>query len=195
MRTGRSVAIAGNDLSRLINTLEAHHAEERAATDAAVAAFAGKLGTPLHEPPEHELLRARAAEIEAAALGMRSQRGVLLEHLLGLRAPLVDVILEVHGGEAPDTTLAAHVEPHTTLPAPTPIPGLDLDADGRLRILDKTLKWSRQITYGQAVMALGPCHVLAYAIEHPTPEATALGAQLFEAGERLRGFLFRTFQY
>lgn len=135
----------------------------------------------------------QARDIETAAIGMRSQRGVLLEHLLAMRTALVDVILEAHALQPADAALAAHVEAHTTLPAPTPLG--DPDLDGRLRLMDKTLKWSRQATYSQVGMALGPAHLLAHLIEHPSPEAVALRADLIEASERLRGFIVRTFPY
>lgn len=194
-RHSNAVSLAANDLSRLINTLEAHHAEELPAMDEAIAAFVVKFEAVPVAATGRKLLFETARDIETAAVGMRSQRGALLDHLLGLRGALVDVILEAHRSQPPDAMLAAHVEPYTTLPAPKPISGLDLDKDDRVRMLDKTLKWSRQVTYGQAVLALGPCHLLAEIIEHPTPEARKLRADLAEASERLRGFLFRTFQY
>lgn len=192
-RVATAVLIACNDLSRTVNTLEHHHAEELPAMDAAIAAFATELDAAPDAEPGRMPALLQARDIETAAIGMRSQRGVLLEHLLAMRAALVDVMLEAHALQPADVALGAHVEPHATPPAPTPLGAPDLE--GRLRLMDKTLKWSRQATYSQAVMALGPAHLLAHLIEHPAPEAEALRADLIEASERLRGFIVRTFPY
>jgi hypothetical protein len=59
----------------------------------------------------------------------------------------------------------------------------------RLRILDATLRWSRETSYGYAVAALGPSYLLSYVIEYPTPSAGALRTAVTEARDALLTFL------
>jgi len=187
------VTTACNDLSRAINTLEAHHGDEQPATDAAMARFMVTFDAAPESLPGRGLVLSHARSIEERAFTLRNQRRAVLDRLLALRAPIVDVLFEAHSLLGEDATFAAHVEAHRTTAAPKSGAELDLEMPDRLRILEKTLRWSRQQTYGYAIAALAPCYALSHALAHPTREASDLSRALAEAREHLRTFIYGGF--
>ena len=82
-RTRKHVSIACNDLSRAINTLEAHHLEQQSAFQGAIAGVNTKLDGEAED--RARLIAEAVAQVEAQAVKLREARELLLERLLPLR--------------------------------------------------------------------------------------------------------------
>lgn len=180
-RTGKPIRHACHDLSQAINGLHQHAEEAPAAFDLAyneaLTANAGseQLGT--------ELARS-FRDFTAVNEALRVQRRDLLEVLLPLREPLVDVLLEendsrpggLQGGVAP------YEDP---TPAPRPLTGIELSPRDHLRVLSGTLEWTMGITKHWVLRGIGPAYALSWLIEHPTPEARHVREAARDVHQRL----------
>ena len=184
--TSKPAHIAANELSRAINALNAHHEREPAVWETNSSALRAGADSCDAAPPD---AATRAEVLHQRAAALRASRADLLETLLPLREPLVDLLIEEHAMAAPGAMFTAHVEPRAPEDPPEAMGGVDLDWPERLRVLDQTLRWTLRITRGTAGHALGPAYLLSYVIEHPTPDASNLRAAVTEARDELAALL------
>ena len=175
-RLRKPVELSAERLSRAINGLTVHHANEPNAVSA--AAFEA---LPLPD----------AARLARIASDLRAARSDVLERLTTLRDPLIDVVAEAHSLLPANAQRSAYVDPDPQMAAPTPLAGLDLEPNEKLRILLLNLNWTQDMSRWLALEAFGSSSALAPLIEHPTPQATALRENLDEALVKLREFILR----
>jgi hypothetical protein len=177
-RLRKPVELSAERLSRAINGLTAHHADEpKAVSAAAFDALA-------HTEPD-------AARLARIAGELRAVRSKLLERLEALRDPLLDVAAEARSLLPADAQRSQYVQPDPQIPPPTPLLGLDLEPHEQLRILLLNLEWTQDQSRRLALEAFGACSALAPLIEHPTQDATALRSNLDDALVRLGEFILR----
>jgi hypothetical protein len=175
-RLRKAVGLSAERLSRAINGLTVHHADEPNAVSA--AAFEA---LPLPD----------AARLARIASDLRAARSEVLERLAALRDPLLDLVAEAHGLLPASAQRSPYVDPDPQMPAPTPLAGLDLEPNEKLRVLLLNLNWTQDMSRWLALEAFGSSSTLAPLIEHPTQEATALRESLDEALVKLREFILR----
>lgn len=175
-RLRKPVELSAERLSRAINGLTLHHANESISVSA--AAFEA---LPVPD----------AARLARIASDLRAARSHVLEHLATLRDPLLDVVAEAHSLLPASAQRSAYVDPDPQMPAPTPLAGLELEPNEKLRILLLNLNWTQDLSRWLALEAFGSGSALALLIEHPTQEATALRASLDESLVKLREFILR----
>jgi hypothetical protein len=175
-RLRKPVQLAAERLSRAINGLTVHHANESNAVSA--AAFEA---LPLPD----------AARLARIANDLRAARSELTECLEELRDPLLDLVAEAHSLLPANAQRSPYVDPDPQIPAPTPLGGLVLEPHEKLRVLLLNLNWTQDTSRWLALEAFGSCSALAPLIEHPTQEATALRNNLDGALVELREFILR----
>jgi hypothetical protein len=187
--TRKPVTVACNELSRAINALDRHNVDERDGFDenlASASAVAAAL------PDGEAAAAARAIDvIKQAAARLRVHRNEALQPMLALRAQLVDALLEAQDMLPADARHTAHVEPGSPPPMPRPVGGLEPGAADWVRVLAETYRWTRDLTLGNAALAIGPAYLLGYVIEHPTPEASKLRADAQAIGDHARRLIHR----
>jgi hypothetical protein len=184
--TRKPVRIACGALARAIGTLNAHHEDEETAFGEAVSGCIAKMDAA--PEGDQELALRRVTQMERAAERLRGDRAVLLVGLLDLRPTLADVLIEERDLHV-STLFGADVESELTASPPKRLGGRDIPLGDRLYVLEATLRWTQQTSYGCVAVALGPAYLLSYVIEHPTPEASAFRKAVTEAQERLQTFL------
>jgi hypothetical protein len=184
-----SVSLACQALSRAINALNEHHAEERDGFASSLAVARRKLD----DRPENAVAGATQAiqVIEQSASRLRDEREAALARLLAMREQLVDVILEGNALFPDDAPLSADVEAERLPTAPKPLLGAEPRPDEAIRVLADTYIWTRDTTHGCAMLALGPLYRLGLVIEHPTPEASKLRADARMVCDEVRRLLYR----
>jgi hypothetical protein len=84
--------------------------------------------------------------------------------MLAMRPQLVDVLFEAHGMLPDDAMFTAHVEPGLMQQAPRPLGGIELDAASWIRVLGETYGWTRDLTLGNASLAIGPLYLLGFGV-------------------------------
>jgi hypothetical protein len=182
-RLRKPVELSAERLSRAINGLDKHHADEPKAVSA--AAFEAL------DPSDAAGLAQDAARLARIAGGLREARTELLVSIATLRDPLLDLITEARSLLPANAQRPPYVDPDPQMPAPTPLAGLELEPAEKLRILLLNLTWTQDTSRWLALEAFGSSSALAPLIEHPTQEAAALRESLDEASAKLREFVLR----
>ena len=141
-RLRKPVELSAQRLSRAINGLTVHDANEPNAVSA--AAFEA---LPLPD----------AARLASIPNNLRTARSELLERLRALRDRLLDVVAEAHNLLPANAQRSPYVDPDPQIPAPTPLGGLDLEPNEKLRILLLNLNWTQDMSRWLALEAFGSC--------------------------------------
>lgn len=180
--------IACGELSRAIDTLDAHHRRERSVVDDALErldaeAWAGDADT-------RRFVESQARRLKLAVTDLRTNRGALLEALLPLRGPLVDLLFEAQSTLPDQALFAPHVEADPMDGPSSPDPS-ESKLSHRLAAVRQATDWNRHVSHDLAVEALGPAYLLAHLVEHPEPPARALRGALRSALDRLVDFVTR----
>lgn len=191
-RSRKAAACSASELSQVITGLESHHAQEAHA----FAENAGSLTRAINSDPDAifadgQLYSWHNMRIEGIASELRSDRDTILQHLLALRAPLADILVEAQSLLPENAMFSADVEPGALETPPKPIAGIELTLSDRLRILLDTLGWTQRVARSLALHAIGPCYALFVLIEHPSAAATDLHGKLDEVRTELVSFILR----
>ncbi len=184
--TSKPVKLACWDWSCAVKTLEAHHHAEAPVFRKAVEDFNANGG--LERDPAHELVRENAWRLQRVADNLREGRAALVDELVGMWPAIEDVVAEENTRRKSATILLAEQPDPTPLP-PTTIVSTGLSPMQWLRVLGETAQWTREISYGCAAAALGPCYLLSKVIEYPEPQARGLRDAAGEARDHLLHFL------
>jgi hypothetical protein len=186
--TQKPVRIACQNLLRATSTIHHHHEIEKPAFDRILAEYSASID---NAPPDaRDELRAHGARLTEIAEKLRTARAALRDELVAMGPAIADVMSEEHSLH-PQAMFMADDEPHPTREPPWPIGGIEdeLGPLEWLRLVTETVRWSREISYSYAALALGPCYLLSYVIEHPKPQASGLRDIAGEARDHLRTFL------
>lgn len=155
-RSRKAAARSASELSQVITGLESHHAQEAHA----FAENAGSLTRAINSDPDAifadgQLYSWHNMRIEGIASELRSARDTILQHLLALRAPLADILVEAQSLLPENAMFSADVEPGALETPPKPIAGIELTLSDRLRILLDTLGWTQRVARSLALHAIG----------------------------------------
>jgi hypothetical protein len=184
--TSKPVKLAGWDWSCAVKTLEAHHQAETTAFRSALGDFNTNIGA--ERDPARDALREHAQRLEAIADNLREARGALVDELVAMWPAIEDVVDEENTLRKSDTILLSD-QPDPTPDPPVPIVREGLTPVQWLRVVVETVQWTREISYGCAAAALGPCYLLSKVIEYPQPQAMGLRDVAGEARDHLLHFL------
>ncbi len=183
--TSKPVKLACWDLSRAIKTLSAHHDAEEPFFAETLAGF--DEGVSQAPEPTADWLRRERERLDGIAAGLREARAALRDELQAMWPAIEDVVQE-EATLRPSGSILLAEEPDTMPQAPVPIVR-DLQPIQWLRILVEAVTWTREISYGAASVALGPCYLLSKVIEYPKPQASGLRDIAGEAHDHIRHFL------
>ena len=186
--TSKPVALACWDLSTAIKTLDKHHELERPAFERALESLTASIDDANQRAAT--ALRAHVQRLEGIAVPLREARAALRDELLNLWPALEDLAAEENSLRHPNRVQLAEEAALTERP-PAPIHGIepDLPSNDWLRVVATVVKWSREISYGTAARALGPCYLLSKVIEHPKSQARGLRDVCGEAVDHIHHFL------
>jgi hypothetical protein len=184
--TSKPVKLACWDWSCAVKTLEAHHQAEAPAFRATLEDFDANIGDG--QPPARVAFREHARRLKGIADNLREARAALVDELLGMWPAIEDVVAEETTLRKSDTVLLAD-RPDPTPDPPVPIVREGLTPMHWLRIVTETVQWTREISYGCAAAAVGPCYLLSKVVEYPKPQASGLRDVAGEARDHLLHFL------
>ena len=150
-RLRKPVELSAERLSRAINGLTVHQANE---PDAVSAAAFEALSSEAAQPMPDAVRLARIAN------DLRTARSDVLDCLTDLRDPLLDVVTEARSLLPANAQRPPYVDPEPQMSAPTPLLGLELNPNEKLRILLLNLEWTQNTSRWLALEAFGSSSAL-----------------------------------
>lgn len=175
-------------LSEAINSLAEHHETERGAYEErefklmdALAKLGANSEQRAQISPTMNIMRPRIDKL-------RHDREELLETLLPMRPPLVDMLREA--ASLRDGAIYQKVAPYDSLEGvPEPLGGVEPDPFGQIQILMGIAEWTARLSVSFVAMGLGPAYSLPFIIRGSSAEAQKLHADLRKAHDLLRRFV------
>lgn len=183
--TSKPVKLACWDLTLAIKTLEAHHGEEEPVFRAATRGLVESIGAA--DNPLHHMLTDEAKRFERLGEKLRADRAALLDELLAMWPAIADAAAE-ESTLRPSGGILLADQPDRMTQAPIPI-NTDLTTIQWRHTVIQTMQWTREVSYGAAATALGPCYLLSKVIEYPKPQAMGLRDVAGEARDHILHFL------